>query len=355
MENIDLVFLFVIAAFVGYYMCKRESFEGFAAIDDARQAVREVYNADIDAIRNLSTVATKLQAGGLTHPGRLTVNSGNDNVPIIVQSNTDSHILLKTKNDGNKDTYLINRDGHHRIHMANVGDVFGVNHDGHLYNEHHGDHVAHHIGKGANPFITLSRSGQWGNSSWYMQNVQNDKPENSTFRIGKHDNGAKLDIGSDGYLNANGARLGTMNATTINATTMNVANRNVISELNNLNSKFANMTASQVFNINRGGGGWNHRTSGNFTVGSGKKIFQINLSLYVNGNNGVDINFYFSNGFRIWCGSYINHGGNHTGQSFTRVIENWELPAGTYNVRATCNLNVDNNDYLHASMITLPI
>jgi uncharacterized protein (UPF0333 family) len=208
MENIDLVFLFVLAAFIGYYMCKKEnrdSFEGFAAIDDARQAVREVYNADIDAIRNLSTVATKLQAGGLTHPGTLTVNAGGSHLPIIAQSNTDSHILLRTKNDGNKDSYLINRDGHHRIHMANVGDVFGVNHDGHLYNEHHGDHVAHHIGRGANPYMTISRAGQWGNSSWYMQNVNNDKPENSSFHIGKHGIGPKLNIGSNGFLYSKGA------------------------------------------------------------------------------------------------------------------------------------------------------
>ena len=79
MQNIDLIFLFVIAAFIGYYFCKRESvegLEGFASIDDARQAVREVYNADIDAIRNLSTVATKLQAGGLTIPGTLKVTAG---------------------------------------------------------------------------------------------------------------------------------------------------------------------------------------------------------------------------------------------------------------------------------------
>ena len=82
MENIDLIFLFVIAAFVGYYMCKSEKFtsvdtvEGFSAINDARQAVREVYNADIDAIRNLSTVATRLQAGGLTIPGTLKVTAG---------------------------------------------------------------------------------------------------------------------------------------------------------------------------------------------------------------------------------------------------------------------------------------
>jgi len=89
MENIDLIFLFVIAAFIGYYMCKKErsNFEGFAAIDDARQAVREVYNADIDAIRNLSSVATKLQAGGLTVPGNLTIRDALNVNDITVTKN----------------------------------------------------------------------------------------------------------------------------------------------------------------------------------------------------------------------------------------------------------------------------
>jgi uncharacterized protein (UPF0333 family) len=205
----DLIFLLVIAVYIGYYLCKKESFssesvEGFSAMNEARQAVREIYNADIEAIRNLSEVSKRLQAGGLTHPGRLTVNAGGDHIPILAQSNTDSHILLRTKNDGNKDSYLINRDGHLRVHMANVGDVFGVNHDGHLYNEHHGDHVAHHVGRGGNPYITLSRAGQWGNSSWYLQNVHNDHPHNSTFRIGKHDVGSKVDIGSNGAVNSVG-------------------------------------------------------------------------------------------------------------------------------------------------------
>ena len=79
MENIDLIFLFVIAAFIGYYFCKKENFdsvEEFSAINDARQAVREVYNADVDAIRNLSDVAKKLQAGGLTIPGTLKITPG---------------------------------------------------------------------------------------------------------------------------------------------------------------------------------------------------------------------------------------------------------------------------------------
>ena len=104
MENIDLIFLFVIAAFIGYYFCKREhsnfdTVEGFAAIDDARQAVREVYNADIDAIRNLSAVATKLQAGGLTIPGTLTANSGGYHIPIVAASNGEAHIALRSHNN----------------------------------------------------------------------------------------------------------------------------------------------------------------------------------------------------------------------------------------------------------------
>lgn len=234
MVNIDLVFLLVIAIFVGYYVCKKESrdlfdtVEGFAAMDDAKQAVREVYNADIDAIRNLSIVATKLQAGGLIHPGKLTIND-----------TTDSQILLKTKNDSNKDTSLINRDGHFRVNMANVGDMFGVNHDGHLYNEHTGSHVAHHIGRGEDPYMTLSRAGQWGNSSWYMQNINNGNPANSVFRIGKHEVGSKLDIGSNGFLYSKGAHFNAVGDTHIplivqsnhdshiQLTTKNDSNKNV--------------------------------------------------------------------------------------------------------------------------------
>jgi hypothetical protein len=201
----DLIFLLVVALYIGYYLCKKESFtENFAAIDDARQAVREIYNADIEAIRNLSEVSKRLQAGGLTHPGRLTVNAGGDHLPITAASNGEAHIALRSHNNEGLNNYLINRGGHFRLHTHGVGDVFGVNRDGHLYNEHHGDHVAHHVGRGGNPYITLSRAGQWGNSSWYLQNVHNGDPAKSIFRIGKHDVGSKLDIGSDGSLNTSG-------------------------------------------------------------------------------------------------------------------------------------------------------
>jgi hypothetical protein len=47
--------------------------ESFAVQDDVKAAINEVYQADVDAIRNLSAVATKLQAGGLTAAGNLSV------------------------------------------------------------------------------------------------------------------------------------------------------------------------------------------------------------------------------------------------------------------------------------------
>ena len=116
MENIDLVFLFVIAAFIGYYMCKKESFdtiEGFSAINDARQAVREVYNADIDAIRNLSTVATKLQAGGLTVPGVMKTNKINL-----------TNDKWENQHEGNIKSYVVSDDGNYKKLML-VGNDSG--------------------------------------------------------------------------------------------------------------------------------------------------------------------------------------------------------------------------------------
>jgi len=41
--------------------------------DQIKDAVKLIYLADVDAIRNLSEVATKLQAGGLTMPGQLNI------------------------------------------------------------------------------------------------------------------------------------------------------------------------------------------------------------------------------------------------------------------------------------------
>ena len=105
MKNIHIVFLFIFAALVGYHMCNSESFEGFAAIDDARQAVREIYNADIDAIRNLSTVATKLQAGGLTHPGHLRIQGTTFTSGDVVM-NGGNNWLFHTPDDNRRTMYV---------------------------------------------------------------------------------------------------------------------------------------------------------------------------------------------------------------------------------------------------------
>lgn len=40
---------------------------------DIKDAIKQIYNADVEAIRNLSNVATQLQAGGLVIPGDLSI------------------------------------------------------------------------------------------------------------------------------------------------------------------------------------------------------------------------------------------------------------------------------------------
>jgi hypothetical protein len=102
----DVIFLLVIAAYIGYYLCKKESFtENFAAIDDARQAVREIYNADIEAIKNLSEVSKRLQAGGLTHPGDLRVRGTHFTTGDMVM-NGGNNWLFHTPDDNRRTMYV---------------------------------------------------------------------------------------------------------------------------------------------------------------------------------------------------------------------------------------------------------
>ena len=122
---------------------------------------------------------------GVNKDGHTYINSGNNHIGLNVQSNTDSHIQLKTKNDDNKNVYLINRDGHFRLHQHGVGDMFGVNKDGHHYVRHTGDHVMHVEGDGNNPYISLGKTGTWDKKKLYIQNVD-AHTENPTFRVGTH-------------------------------------------------------------------------------------------------------------------------------------------------------------------------
>ncbi len=199
--KIDLVFLIVLGIVVAYIFVlhKVESMADVGSLDQIKEAVKQVYLADVEAIRNLSNIASKLTATGLTVPGQLKVadkistnnldpnnmpdgwggglrifdgyssgtigfgpdgkklnaymnangdvrsinlntdnavinnrflaQSGDFHIPIIAKSNVDSHIQLTTKNDDNKNVYLINRDGHFRVHHHGVGDILEINRD----------------------------------------------------------------------------------------------------------------------------------------------------------------------------------------------------------------------------------
>jgi hypothetical protein len=73
--KIDLVFLLVIFIFAIYYLGSTKNVEKMSNVsNDIKEGIRQVYLADVDAIRNLSEVAKKLQTGGITNPGNLRVN-----------------------------------------------------------------------------------------------------------------------------------------------------------------------------------------------------------------------------------------------------------------------------------------
>ena len=120
---------------------------------------------------------------GVNHDGHTYVHSDGNHIPLKVSSKHDSHIQLTTKGDENKNVYLINRDGHFKVHTHGVGDMFGVNKDGHHHIRHTGDHVMNVEGDGANPYISLGKTGTYSGKKLYIQNVDagTDEP---TFRVG---------------------------------------------------------------------------------------------------------------------------------------------------------------------------
>ena len=71
--KIDLIFL-VVLLLVSYHLYMSNKIENMADVSvDIKEAIKQIYAADVEAIRNLSNVATQLQAGGLTIPGNLTI------------------------------------------------------------------------------------------------------------------------------------------------------------------------------------------------------------------------------------------------------------------------------------------
>ena len=72
--NIEKILIIIIII----YLIIKKNKETFAMTDQISQAIKEVYNTDMESIRKLSDMAISLQNGGLTIPGNLTV-TGNLN------------------------------------------------------------------------------------------------------------------------------------------------------------------------------------------------------------------------------------------------------------------------------------
>ena len=72
--KIDLIFVVILGILFIYQYCNKNVEKMSNVSNDIKEGVRQVYLADVDAIRNLSEVAKKLQAGGLVNPGNLRVN-----------------------------------------------------------------------------------------------------------------------------------------------------------------------------------------------------------------------------------------------------------------------------------------
>jgi hypothetical protein len=110
--------------------------------DLIKDAVKQVYLADVEAIRNLSAVATKLNNdGGLITPanmsirGKLSIGSTADIktslVDLLVENPTaPTTVTLKTKLDDNNIT-LTNTEGAFKISNKTV-DLFNINKDGNV-------------------------------------------------------------------------------------------------------------------------------------------------------------------------------------------------------------------------------
>ena len=73
--KIDIVFLIILGFMVLRTICnnKTNTKEHMAVTDDIKAAIKELYTVDVSAIQNLSSIATKLQEGGLTIAGDLKI------------------------------------------------------------------------------------------------------------------------------------------------------------------------------------------------------------------------------------------------------------------------------------------
>ena len=128
-----------------------------------------------------------------------------------------------------------------------------------------------------------------------------------------------------------------------------------------------NFKAIKIFDINNDVSRSSHLTqnvivpSSDFTVGDGTKFLFVSSSfLGVRSNYIVNINYTFkgnnlSTPLILTQKVVMNIPHDHKSFSYNRVITNNELPAGTYTLSVSYNDGNYFSDYLHASLLELPI
>jgi hypothetical protein len=144
MQNIIFNILLLIIIIYTFFT-NVEDFQSTGPTDAIKDAVKQVYLADVESIRNLSAVAKKLQADdGFIAPahmsirGKLNINSPSDakslpaNVCLSVDNATETTIRLKTKADDAKNINLTNNDGNLTMGNAKGADLLNIKADGNV-------------------------------------------------------------------------------------------------------------------------------------------------------------------------------------------------------------------------------
>lgn len=144
MQNISFNILLLIIIIYTFFT-NVENLENTGPTDAIKEAVKQVYLADVESIRNLSAVAKKLQEdGGLVTPanmsirGKVNINSPTNakdlpaNVALSVENATETSIRLKTKADDAKNITLTNNDGNLQMGNAKGADLLTIKADGNV-------------------------------------------------------------------------------------------------------------------------------------------------------------------------------------------------------------------------------
>jgi hypothetical protein len=72
-ERFLLIILFIYVIYLHCKISKNKNIENFAVTDDIKAAIKEIYNTDMEAVRQLAKMADDIQKGGLKVNGNLIV------------------------------------------------------------------------------------------------------------------------------------------------------------------------------------------------------------------------------------------------------------------------------------------